>query len=109
MAGLHCVLGPTLPPSDANHPLHCDRGLARDVEKEYIVLIDLLVRIGCSKVDMRPTFCLRVRRLVPKWLEAQLSLDQQCGVLARSVHFCRSQALTSRLYIVQHKITPKSG
>lgn len=34
MTDLHCVLGITLSPSDANHPLHCDRGLARDVEKK---------------------------------------------------------------------------
>lgn len=34
MADFHCVLGITLSPSDADHPLHCNRGLALDVEKK---------------------------------------------------------------------------
>lgn len=57
MADLHCVLGPTLPPSDANHPLHCDRGLARDVEKKIdTALIGLLltVRLAGPKADTSP-------------------------------------------------------
>lgn len=37
MADFHCVLGITLSPSDANHPLHCNRGLALDVEKKHPV------------------------------------------------------------------------
>lgn len=53
MTDLHCVLGPTLPPSDANHPLHCSRGLARDVEKKKTALIDLLVNMKLTAP--RPT------------------------------------------------------
>lgn len=37
MADFHRVLGITLSPSDANHSLHCNRGLALDVEKKHPV------------------------------------------------------------------------
>lgn len=46
MVVFHRVLGIPLPPSDANHPFHCNRGLAYDVKKKAsfpgIISVDLV-------------------------------------------------------------------
>ena len=53
MADLHCVLGTTLPPSDANHPLHCGRGLVRNVKKKETAseILMLNLRLVGPKTD----------------------------------------------------------
>lgn len=98
MTDLHCVLGPTLPPSDAKPPLHCNRGLARDVEKKT-ALIDLLVDMGLTAPRPTRSPC-----------SAQTS-SVCCLNDLKNIYPSIStghETLASRLYTAQHK-NPKLG
>lgn len=94
MTDLHCVLGPTLPPSDANHPLHCNRGLARDVEKKKTALIDLLV--GMELTAPRPTRSPHSAQTFSVWCLNDLKNSYPSISTGHEM-------LTSRQYTVQHK------
>lgn len=94
MTDLHCVLGPTLPPSDANHPLHCNRGLARDVEKKKTALIDFLVDMKLTA--QRPTRSPRSAQTFSVWCLNDLKNSYPSISTGHEM-------LTSRQYTVQHK------